>query len=294
MTKNHDFIHDVPSDFHAIEWYSSLRPGKKRKVDSIIYWLKKREYSLTPKQLSSLAKINQSTARNYLVEMERNGLVYANPRGYYQVAKVAHGISGDIRVQNITIRLNGFKIRRERHLEFGHKRELSITMSSGKSSGNTTIRIGCPSGIGYVEWLILEHLIKSEISSDGASIGDREWNSSIVTSFEIFNDYIGVSISGNKSITVQTARGILEKIYSKKYGTRHEVRITGKIETSLIEKILSRGAMFYPISKELEEQKKLLDAANRSVSMLSKEISDLREWIWNKLSKIGNPGGRNL
>ena len=189
-----------------------------------------------PWKIAKYLGMKHGTVKRILRELHRSNLVgQLFPRGPYtaQVNIAAHGAGGNIevyqvlpRVQNVDFRVDCLCVPCGLPDDCYDVGGLGVRVVYGSRCSRVTGRLSCAVGLSYLE---LELAFREVARRIGDVLRCRvDVDSILVTNLEWLKDYTGVRLEGVKCMTARTVLGLLERIYNKDYGVRHEVKVEGE------------------------------------------------------------------
>jgi len=192
---------------------------KKRRILKILDF---HDYSLNAKRIALLTRINYSTVRSYLRQLNSSGFVQSPYRGYY-VANPKYGMVDEPpKIHNLRLKKGGLKDLCFRRVE-GNVGLVSFNVSFERKRGKIYGIIGCDAGLNYNETVFAISYFKDLIQREtGLLLKDDEIE---VDSCECCYDYASVKLEGVQCVTVSNFAGTLERLHTRRNGLRSEVRV---------------------------------------------------------------------
>ena len=192
---------------------------KKRHILKILDF---HDYPLNAKKVALLTKINYSTVRSYLRQLNSSGFVHSPYRGYYVANPKCGMVDGPPKIHNLRLKKEGLKDLCSRRVE-RNVGLVSFNVSFGQKRGKIYGVIGCDAGLNYNETVFAISYFKDLVQREtGLLLKDDEIE---VDSCECCYDYEHIKLEGLQCVTVSNFVGTLERLYNRKNGLRSEVRV---------------------------------------------------------------------
>lgn len=253
------------------------------------------------------ADVNFDSARPIIRRLKRDGKVFQRyPRGPYSLKQChvpTHGVAGNIgaygvcpRVQNWDLRVEDVKVSAGLAVDDYEipGTGVGVCIRYGWKRKRVTVRVSCSDGLSLRECKLVVREIQrrvSEVLKCYVDIYDFE-----VKGFELLNDYDGVRLDLVKCATVRTFLGLLEKIYQKDYGVRHEIKAQGPISLATfyamvhggpaVSSIMAANFMLVNEVKRLFEQQKRMNEGSQFMLPTMKGLVDGTQRIVNRLEAV--------
>ena len=290
--------------------------------DQIIEILKTEDRTFSPSEIAKKGHLNPNTTRSRISLMLKQGKIRRLYYGAYQLTPT-YGVGEvrPVRVQNLAViaedvnlahlgegilRAAGYVFRYKEgwvySFEFGRDFEskFRLRVQLGLKRGKVTWTVKAPWGLEIYGFRLCKKVVEDNLARLGVVFVDFD-RSFMVNRSEFLNDYVGVDISGFKSVTVYDFEGQLEKIYEKAYGIRREVRVSRPMPIenvlALVSGGLSHSQVISGVGLVHQDIGLLVDAVkgqNRMISNLTRVVSALtdshikfKESATDLLNKLG-------
>ncbi len=219
------------------------------KYEKILETIENSSYPITPKEISSLTKINPATVRKYVRKLEKMKRITKVFYGNY-VSTENLFTSGMSVVKSDFPRLHCLRLR---VVDFIRKfRTFSLNFGSLKlvfqhhNNGSVTVFVDCVASysLDYVAFRLLVELVMKEL-------GLEDWGKVSVSSFEFNNDIEGARLDGVKAVTLRAFDGSFRRVYQKRFGIRDEVKVVGSTKVKDVLSLLHGSVDQYNVSQLL-------------------------------------------
>ncbi len=274
-------------------------------TERILDLLRAADRPLSPYTIAEKLGINDNSVRGRLSDLARKGMIERVYRGYYQIIST-QGVGASIKppkIQNIKAivhpsprltkpilekgRADGlvyYKKREYHHIfEFqgppeGNDGMVRLDLTFGLTRNKITWDMKAPLGLDYYGLMISYEYVKKIINLVGVSILESDYidfskpRCFMMVNYEFLDDIIGIKLEGVNCITFRTFEGHFEKIYSKTYGVRREVRSNQPRPISEILALYQGGLpnymvaqASYDIARTVEKQTEAIKHVNRNL-----------------------------
>ena len=265
------------------------RTSEKKKA--ILELLRHSDRPLNAKELAHSAKLNGSTVRSYLRQLNSAGQVQSPYRGDY-VINPNYGV-GDAavpKVHNVRVKFLVYG-----NVPTGRIIEevgcVKFDVSFGSKRGKVYGIISCDAGLDYNAFCLaichFKEIVKRKLSLE---VGDGTIQ---IDGIELNEDFFDLRIEkGGEVLTVQNIKGSLERIYNKDNFLRSEVKVKPDNLYSIYT-LLKGGTSSYNILQGIFLQ-------NQKIGELTEAIKFNNEVSWKNshlleaiLEKLGNLSDRD-
>lgn len=249
--------------------------------ERIVDLLEHTDIELTPLEIAKKLDLNHSSVRVYLPQLVAAGRIVTPYHGAYS-SKTTHGMgAGALRVHNIvatgdvevsehwevTEQVGSVKVR----VVFGEKRDkVSIFISCDAGMDKNSCLLALDKGFG---------IVKSRLGKDLEHI--------CLKTFELNRDFLGVRVDRATCITRKGLYDMVERVYQKQEGVRHEWKISKEMPLAEFEALLQGGVTSYNLMQAnfalVQEVKKLTEAqkmTNEQLQSQGRVLNALLDWFY--------------
>lgn len=260
--------------------YNSYRhSSKKERVAEVV---ERSEIELTPLQIAQKTGINHSTVRVYLPQLVAENRIITPYHGAY-CAKTIHGVGafGALRVHNIVVTGDAEIDEFDEVVETVG--DVKVRVLFGSKRNKVSIFISCDAGMDRNGCLLALDkafgIVRSRIGKDLEHV--------CLKTFELNRDFLGVRVDRPTCITRVGLYDMVERVYQKAEGVRHEWKISKEMPIAEFEALLRGGVTSYNIMQAnfalVQEVKKLGEAlkmTNNQLLQQSKVLEGILHWIY--------------
>lgn len=244
------------------------------------------EIELTPLQIAEKVHANHSTVRVYLPQLVAQNRLITPYKGAY-CSKITYGV----RFQGVLVH-NVVAVGRadvDCHFEVVEVvGSVKVRVLFGVERQKVSIFISCDAGMDRNSCLLALDkgfgIVRDKL---GVDLDDIE-----LKTFELNRDYLGVRVDRSTCVTRVGLYDMVERVYQKEQGVRHEFKVTQNMALKDFEALLQGGVSTANITQSnfamLQEVRKLTEALKFTNSQLvaqSKAIEGILQWIYKNGNK---------
>lgn len=247
------------------------------------------EIELTPLQIAQKLHANHSSVRVYLPQLVAQNRLITPYKGAY-CSKITHGVRFQgVRIHNIVVTA---KADVDLHWEVTEVvGSVKVRVVFGTERQKVTIFISCDAGMDRNSCLLAMdkgfHIAKDKLGKDLEQIE--------LKTFELNRDYLGVRVDRATCITKKGLYDLVERVYQKEFGVRHEVKVNTPMPLKDFEDLLQGGVTNYNLTQAnfalVQEVRKLAEAQKMANSQLQSQ-GKLLEAICQRLYKLIDVDGK--
>lgn len=244
------------------------------------------EIELTPLQIAEKVHANHSTVRVYLPQLVAQNRLITPYKGAY-CSQITYGV----RFQGVLVH-NVVAVGRadvDCHFEVVEVvGSVKVRVLFGTERQKVSIFISCDAGMDRNSCLLALDkgfgIVRDKL---GVDLDDIE-----LKTFELNRDYLGVRVDRSTCVTRVGLYDMVERVYQKEQGVRHEFKVTQNMALKDFEALLQGGVSTANITQSnfamLQEVRKLTEALKFTNSQLvaqSKAIEGILQWIYKNGNK---------
>lgn len=254
--------------------------------ERIVKLLEASEVVLSPLEIAQKLHANHSSVRVYLPQLVAENRIVTPYKGGY-CSKTTHGMgTGALRVHNIvatgdveisehwevTEQVGAVKVR----VVFGEKRDkVSIFISCDAGMDRNTCLLALDKGFG---------IVKLRLGKDLEQV--------CLKTFELNRDFLGVRVDRPTCITRVGLYDMVERVYQKAEGVRHEWKVSKEMPLAEFEALLQGGVTSYNIMQAnyalVQEVKRLTEAQKMTNDLLG-QYGRVLEALMKRIYKENEP-----
>jgi hypothetical protein len=266
----------VAQDIAARRFYNGL-PLR----EAIVKVVQESEIELTPLQIAQKLQANHSSVRVYLPQLvAQNRLVTPYPGAY--CSQITHGVRFQgLKVHNIVaVGWADVDVHWEVTEVVG---TVKVRVVFGTERKKVSVFVSCDAGMDKNGCLLALHrgfdIVKAKLGKDLEQIE--------LKTFELNRDYLGVRVDTPICITQKGLFDIVERVYQKEEGVRHEWKVSKNMSLLEFESLLQGGVTAYNVTQSsfalITEVRKLAEAlksTNEHLVSQSKILEAVVNWIY--------------
>lgn len=262
-------------------YYMSQKHSNLR--SRIIELIESSEIELSPIQIAQKLNANHSSVRVYLPQLVAQNKILTPYPGYY-CSKSRHMVLGQgLRVHNIVVVADAVV---GVHFDVTEVvGDVKVRVVGGVVRQKVSVFISCDLGMDRNSCFLA--------MDKGFGIARRELGVDLVNirleTFEINRDFLGVRVDRSTCVTRTGLYDMVERIYSKTDGLRHEWKVSKEMPLAEFEALLKGGVTSYNVMQAnfalVQEIKKLTEAqkmTNNQLLQQSRILEGIFKWINNK------------
>lgn len=258
----------------------------------ILTVIEESEIELTPLQVAQKLHANHSSVRVYLPQLVAEGKIVTPYKGAY-CSQITHGVRFQgVRVHNIVV-VGLADV--DSHFEVVESvGSVKVRVVFGVERGKVSIFISCDLGMDRDSCLLALDkafgVVRNRLGRDLDMIE--------LKTFELNRDYLGVRVDRATCVTRVGLYGVVERVYQREQGVRHEWKISQNMPLADFEALLQGGVSGYNVMQAnfmmVQEMKKLGDALKMTNSQLLEQgrvLASILSWIYKNNDVVN--GGKN-
>jgi hypothetical protein len=254
--------------------------------ERIVKLIETSEIELTPLQVAQKLHVNHSSVRVYLPQLVAQNRLVTPYKGAY-CSQITYGVRFQgLKVHNIVaVGFADFDVHDEVVEVVG---SVKVRVVFGIERKKVSIFISCDAGMDKNSCLLALHrgfdIVKCKLGKDLEQIE--------LKTFELNRDYLGVRVDRPTCITRVGLYDMVERVYQKEEGVRHEWKVNKSMSLLEFESLLQGGVSSYNITQAnfvlVQEVRKLAEAlkyTNAQLLQQSKILESLLNWIYKNGDK---------
>lgn len=244
------------------------------------------EIELTPLQIAEKVHANHSTVRVYLPQLVAQNRIVTPYKGAY-CSKITHMVmSQNLKVHNIVV---VGEVGVDSHFDVTEVvGSVKVRVVFGVQRQKVSIFISCDAGMDKNSCLLAMDkgfgIVRAKLGRDLENIQ--------LKTFELNRDYLGVRVDRATCVTRVGLYDMVERVYQKEEGVRHEWKISKSMPLNEFEALLQGGVTGYNITQAnfalVQEVKKLTEAlkfTNDQLFQQGKVLEGILQWIYKNGDK---------
>lgn len=251
--------------------------------DSVVYNALKEleeenQVSQFAERIAEKAKVNFSTVRGILRKLQSRSLVFQEyKRGPYSAKPFnipTHGVAGNTeiypvlpRVQNLVLVSEELSVPKGLPSLTYSVVDVNVKIIFGWKRRQVSAIISCDEGLSYRELCFAVNDFKQRVHEVLESVPEFSVKAK---NYEFLKDYLGIRLEGIQSITLTTFMALLEKLYNKEIGLRHEVKGSVPIPVETLIALMQGGVS----AANLQQFNFLLVKQNQSILEFHKRMAE--------------------
>jgi len=279
--------------------------------EKVYNYVKKMDYPVSPKQISDDLELNYNTVRGVCSKFVKDGRFIRPYSRHYTIAET-HGVNTTkipLRIQNLDAIVHPIPRITRPFLEEGQKQGLLVLNGrtfehvyeypcpSGKNevtrhrirfgvtNNKITWTIKAPLGLDYDALMSAYGYVKRIIHEMGFTILETDDINSnyprcfVVIKFELLRDIMDTRLELEKCITFSSFSGVIEKIYNKTYGVRHEFRYNRPTSMTEITALMYGGLPNLISAQSIFQINQSIDKFTKAQKYIPNKLNELVERI---------------